>query len=70
MLRYYDYNMHVEGLLSANLCLVTVLIPEQCSQFEIFRLQPVKMANKTVAKLNRLAVMPRRAELIAICFDV
>ena len=26
ILRSYDYNMHVEGLLSANLCLLTLLI--------------------------------------------
>jgi len=29
--------MHVEGLLPATLCLVTLLKSEQCSQFERFR---------------------------------
>ena len=35
--------MHVEGLLPANLCLVTVLSSEQCLQFERFRQQHVQM---------------------------
>ena len=34
----YDYNMLVEGLLSANLCLVTVLSSAQSSRLERFRL--------------------------------
>jgi len=37
--------MHVEGLLPANLCLVTFLSSEQCN----FRLQNVQMVNKTSA---------------------
>ena len=41
ILRSYDYNMHVvEGLLPdnfMNLCLVTLLSSEQCSQFERIR---------------------------------
>ena len=32
--RSYDYNKHVAGLLPANVCLVTSLSSEQCSQFE------------------------------------
>ena len=39
LLNLYDYNMHVEGLLPANLCLVTFLSSEQGSQFERFYLQ-------------------------------
>ena len=39
--------MHVEGLLPASLCLVTLLISQQCSQFERFHLQPAQMVNKT-----------------------
>ena len=47
ILRTYDYHMHVEGLLPANLCLITLLSSEQCSQFERFCLQHVQMVNKT-----------------------
>ena len=43
----YDYNMHVECLLPASSALVTLLILEQCSQFERFHLQNVQIANKT-----------------------
>jgi len=39
MLQSYDYNMHAEGLSPANLCFVTLLNSEHCSQFERFRLQ-------------------------------
>ena len=39
--------MRVEGLLAANLCLVTILSSEQCTQFERFRLELVQMVNKT-----------------------
>ena len=42
-----DYNVHVEGLLPANLCLVTLLSLEQCSVFQKFHLQHVQMVNKT-----------------------
>ena len=41
ILRSYDLNMHVEGLLPANLCLVTLWTSGQCSQFERFHLQHV-----------------------------
>ena len=34
MLRSYDHKIHVEGLLPVNLCLVSLLSLEQCSQFE------------------------------------
>ena len=39
--------MHVEGLMPANLCLVTLLSLGQCSLFERFHLQHVEMVNKT-----------------------
>ena len=39
--------MHVEGLLSAGLHLVTLLSSEQCSGFERFRLQHGKMWSGT-----------------------
>ena len=45
-LHTYDYKIHVEGLLPANLCLVTLLSLEQCSQSERFRLKHVQMVNK------------------------
>ena len=41
----YEYNMHIGSLLPANLCLVTLLSSEQCSQFERFRPQDVQMLN-------------------------
>ena len=40
--------MHVDCLLAAKLCLVTLLNLEQCSQFQRFRLQHVQMVNKTL----------------------
>jgi len=39
--------MHVEGLLPANLCLVTLLSLEQCPQFERFCMQHIQMVNNT-----------------------
>ena len=45
ILRSYYYNMLVEGLLPANLCLVILLSLEQCSQFERFCLQHVQIVN-------------------------
>ena len=39
--------MHVEGLLPANSCLVTLLRSEQCSQFERSWLEHIQMVNKT-----------------------
>ena len=46
----YDYNMHVEGLMSANLYLVSLLSSDQCSQFGKYRVQ---MVNKhPVSKQN------------------
>ena len=39
--------MHVECLLAAKLCLVTLLNSEQYLQCERFRLQHVQMVNKT-----------------------
>ena len=47
ILRSYDYNMQVEYLVPANLCLVTLVNLDQCSQFERFHLQHVEMVNKT-----------------------
>ena len=41
--------MHVEGLPTAKLCLVTLLSSERCPQFERFRLQHVLMVNKTTS---------------------
>jgi len=47
ILHSYDYNMHIEGLLPAILCLGILLSSEQCSQFERFRPQHVhKTSNK------------------------
>ena len=67
----YDYNMLVEGLLPASLCLVILLRWEQWSQFEIFRLQHIQPLNKTASlKKALLVIMQRRAELTAIPFDV
>ena len=45
--RTCDYNMHAEGLLPANLCLVTLLSSEQRLQSERFHLQHVQMVNQT-----------------------
>ena len=47
ILRSYDYNMHVEGFLPANLCLVILLSPKQCSQLVRFRTQHIQTVNKT-----------------------
>jgi len=47
MLHSYDYNIHVEILLTLSLCLFSLLSSEQCSQFERFHLQHVEMVNKT-----------------------
>ena len=44
-----DYNMHVEGVLPVNLCLLTVIM-----QFERFRLQHVKMVNRTPSFRTKL----------------
>jgi len=49
----YDDSTNVEGLLSASLCLVNLLSSEQCSQFDRFRLQHVKIVNKTSRKKDR-----------------
>ena len=46
ILHSYDCNMHVEGLLPANVCLVTSLTSEQCLQFERFRMQHIQVVNK------------------------
>ena len=52
--RSCDNGMHVEGLLSANLCLFTLLSSEQSSQFERFRLQQVQMVNETSSVKTKL----------------
>ena len=63
--------MHVEGLLPANLCLVSLLSSEQCSQFERFCLQPVQMVNKTSSFKTKLIVNNVEAsQLTIIRFDV
>ena len=46
--------MHVEGLLPANVCLVTLFSSEQSLQFERFCLQPVQMVNKTSSFKTKL----------------
>ena len=68
----YDYNMHFESLMSANLCLVTLLSLEQYLQLERFCLQHVQMVNKRSGFKTKLTgnIMSRRAGLIAIPFDV
>ena len=45
-LRSCDYNMSIDGLLPAHLCLVTSSSSEQCSQLERFFRQRVQMVNK------------------------
>ena len=40
--------MHVEGLLLANLCLVTLLSSDECSQVERFLLQDFEIVKKTI----------------------
>ena len=47
LLSSYNENMHVESLQPANLCLVTLLSSEQCSQFQRLHLQQVHIVNKT-----------------------
>ena len=46
--------MHIEGFLPVNLCLVTLLSSEQCSQFKKFQLQHVQMINKTFSFKTKL----------------
>ena len=59
ILHSYDYNRHAEGLLPANLCLVTLLNSEQCSTLERFRLQHVEKVNKTSSfKTILIVIMP------------
>ena len=53
-LRSYDYNMQVESLLPAHLCLVTLLSSEQCSQLKRFILQYIQMVNKTSSCITEL----------------
>ncbi len=73
-LRSHDYNRHPEDLLSANLCLVTLLSSEQFPQFEIFCLQHVQLVNKQTNFMKKhvlaIIIMLRRAELPATAFDV
>ena len=65
MLLSSEYNMHVDGLLSANWCLITLLSSVLCSQFEIFRLQNVQMVNKAFS-FNTIFIDNNRAELMTI----
>ena len=46
--------MHVEGLLHASICLVTLISSEQCSQFVSFRLQHLQnwLTKRPVSKQN------------------
>ena len=64
--------MHVEGLLLANLCLVTLISSDQCSQFERFRLQHIQIVNKTSSFEEKKLIdnYAKQAELTAIPFDV
>ena len=64
------FTFNVDDLLTANLCVVTLLNSKQCSQFERFRVQHGKMVNKTSSFNIKLTVMLRRAELTAKHFDV
>ena len=59
ILRSYDYNMLVGGLRVVNLCFVTLLSSERCSQFDRFHLQHVQIVNKPTFKKKCLAIMPR-----------
>ena len=62
LLRSYDYNMHVEGLLPQRLPAIYV------SLFEIFRLQHIQMVNKTSRfKTQMFGNNASPAELAAIC---
>ena len=54
MLRSYDYNMHVEGLLPANLCLVTLLSWGKRLQFKSVHLQHIQTVNKTSSLLSHV----------------
>ena len=60
--------MRVEGLLPADLCLVTLASSEQCSQFDNFRLQYVQIVKR--CKLQILAITSMLVKLAATLFDV
>ena len=46
--------LHVEGLVPANLCLVMLLSSTRCSQFARFRLQHITIVNKTSSFKTKL----------------
>jgi len=54
LLRCYDYYMHVEGPVPTKLRLVTLVSLVQCLQFDIFRLQHVQIASKTLRFKTKL----------------
>ena len=69
ILRSYDYNIHVEGLMYASLCLITLLSLEQCSKH--FRLQHVQIVNKTSSFKKKLIGSNAEASRVnAIPFEV
>ena len=59
--RQRDRDVHVKGLLPANLCSVTLLSSEQCSQFNRFHSQYIQKVKQNTQFQNtkRLAVMQR-----------
>ena len=58
--RERERDIHDEGLLPADLCLVTLLSSEQCSQFESSHSQYVQKVNQTSSfTTQRLATMQR-----------
>jgi len=60
--------MYVEGLLPANLRLVSLL--EQLFAFERFHLEHIQMVNKASIFKNKFsALMPSQAVITAISFD-
>ena len=72
-LRSHDYNVHIKHLLPLNLCAVTLLSWTNVSHFE--KIPPATRSNgkqkHPVSKQRkRLAVMPKRAVLTTIYFDV
>ena len=63
--------MHIERLLPAKMCLVTLLSSEQCLQFERFHLQHVQMVNKTSSFKTKLTCnIAEVRELTKMPFDV
>ena len=71
VVRSYDYNMHVEGLLRANCFLSYFIKLEKSSQFERFHLQHVQMVNKISSfKTTLIGNNVRACSVNTIHFDV